>query len=383
MDQFLLKTRVSFGTDSLNRLSTLPYKKVMIITDKFIADGDLINLITGPLKSGGIEYFIFDDVLPDPPIKTIEHGAQVFMEFEPEALIMVGGGSALDTGKGIKQIISSLTANPDFPIIAIPTTSGTGSEVTSFAVISDPDNNRKFSIISENLIPDEAILDPKLVMSVPPSVTADTGMDVFTHALEAYVSVKANAFTDALAEKAASLVSQFLIRSFHNAKDEHARNKMQHASCLAGFAFNVAGLGLNHAMAHQLGAVFHIPHGRANAMLLTRVITFNTGIDQFSSSRDVHNKCVSKYVDMSKCLGLSLATEAMAIRALNFFIEYMLRELHIPKTISEYGKIPVGDYFQNIDKMTEMALKDSCLETNPTPVTYDDIKKIYIDLWGQ
>ena len=157
---------------------------------------------------------------------------------------------------------------------------------------------------------------------------------------------------------------------------------MHDASCLAGMAFNTASLGLNHAMAHQLGAVFHVPHGRANAMLLTHVITFNTGIDQFANSRQSCNPCVGKYVDMCKNLGLSVATDAMAIRSLNFFIEYMLRELEIPKSISEYGRIPVGEYFNNIDLMTDMALKDLTLRTNPTPVTFDDVKGIFVRLWG-
>ncbi|MCR4890575.1 MAG: iron-containing alcohol dehydrogenase [Lachnospiraceae bacterium] len=382
MESFILKTKLSFGEGALERLSQIPYKKVLIVTDSFIASSDMIHLITDPLKRANIEYRIFDDVKPDPPIRNIAAGLQAFLEFDPEAMIMVGGGSSIDSGKGIKQLMMVIKPDRDVPMIAIPTTSGTGSEVTSFAVISNPDENTKFAIKSDDLIPTEAILDAKLVESVPPNVTADTGMDVFTHALEAYVSTNANSFTDALAEKSASLVSQFLIRSFHSKDDTHAREKMHNASCLAGLAFNIASLGLNHAMAHQLGAVFHIPHGRANAMLLTRVITFNTGIDQYANSRQEHNRsCIKKYVDMSKCLGLSLATEAMAIRALNFFIEYMLRELHIPKSISEYGKIPVGDYFQNIDRMAEMALKDSTLATNPTPVTFDDIKKIYIDLW--
>ena len=382
MESFILKTRVSFGENALERLKSLPYKKVMIVTDSFIAKGEMINYITDPLKAAGITYKIFDEVKPDPPVQIISQGISAFLEFAPEALVLVGGGSSIDTGKGIKQMLTTMKPELKLPMVAIPTTSGTGSEVTSFAVLSNPEENTKFAIQSDDLIPDEAILDATLVKSVPPSVTADTGMDVFTHALEAYVSTKANPYTDALAEKAASLVSQFLIRSFHSSEDTHARSKMHNASCLAGFAFNIASLGLNHAMAHQLGAVFHIPHGRANAMLLTRVITFNTGIDQFSNSRQAHNPCLAKYVEMSKCLGLSLATEAMAIRALNFFIEYMLRELQIPKSISEYGKIPVGDYFQNIDKMTEMALQDTTLATNPTPVTFEDVKKIYIDLWG-
>ena len=381
MEQFTLKTKVSFGDNALERLSQLPYRKVLIVTDAFIAHGDMIRLITTPLEQGGIAYQIFDDVKPDPPIQNISAGVAAFLQYKPEALIAVGGGSSIDSGKGIKQIVLDMNPEAVIPFIAIPTTSGTGSEVTSFAVLSDPEEDKKFAIKGDHLVPDEAILDATLVMSVPPTVTADTGMDVFTHALEAYVSTGANPFTDALAEKSASLVFQFLIRSYHDNTDTHARVKMHNASCLAGFAFNAAGLGLNHAMAHQLGAVFHIPHGRANAMLLGPVVKFNTGIDQYSSSMQAVHSCTKKYVDMAGNLGLPLASDAVAVRSLTFFIEYMLRELEIPKSISEYGKISVGDYFGSIEKMADMALRDTCLATNPTPVTKEDIIRIYTELW--
>ena len=382
MENIYLRSRISFGKEALERLKALPYRKVLIVTDAFIAQGEMLAMITAPLQEAGITFRVFDRVKPDPPLPTIVEGVAVYLEYEPEAVVMVGGGSAIDTGKAIKYVVMRMLPGKEIPMIAIPTTSGTGSEVTSYSVISDPANDRKFAVVDDALMPDEAILDVRLVKSVPPAVTADTGMDVFTHALESYVSTAASPYTDALAEKSAALVSQFLIRSFHNNEDEHAREKMHDASCLAGMAFNTASLGLNHAMAHQLGAVFHVPHGRANAMLLTHVITFNTGIDQFANSRQSCNPCVGKYVDMCKNLGLSVATDAMAIRSLNFFIEYMLRELEIPKSISEYGRIPVGEYFNNIDLMTDMALKDSTLRTNPTPVTFDDVKGIFVRLWG-
>ncbi len=381
MEQFTLKTKVSFGDQALERLSQLPYQKVLVVTDHFLAMSPLLSLITAPLQKAGISYYIFDDVKPDPPVTVVAAGVECYLRERPDALLAVGGGSAIDTAKGMKQILLQMDAHASIPFIAIPSTSGTGSEVTSFAVISDPEANKKFAIKGDYLVPDEAILDASLVLSVPANVTADTGIDVFTHALEAYVSSQANPFTDALAEKSASLVSQFLIRSYHDEKDIHARTKMHNASCLAGFSFNAAGLGLNHAMAHQLGAVFHIPHGRANGLLLCPVIKFNTGIDQYSNSRDAFHPCVKKYVDMAKNLGLSLASDAVAVRSLTFFIEYMLHELHLPKSMSEYGKIEVSDYFSHIDEMAEKALKDTCLGTNPRAVTKEDVVKIYQELW--
>ena len=262
MKSFQIKTRVNFGDNALDRLAEVPYKKILIVTDPFMAKSKNLNLILDPIKKAGKEYDIFQDIVPDPPIEKISLGVKKMLEYKPDAIVAVGGGSAIDSSKSIREFALRVDHYAEVGLIAIPTTSGTGSEVTSFAVVSDPAEQRKYPLVSWNLTPDEAILDADLVKSVPPAITADTGMDVFTHALEACVSTDRSDFSTALAEKSIELVGVFLLRAYLDGNDTHARQKMHSASCLAGLAFNSASLGLNHGMAHQLGAKFHIPHGR-------------------------------------------------------------------------------------------------------------------------
>ena len=190
MNTFEMKTAIHFGDNALDRLKEIPYKRVLIITDPFVVQSKMINLITAPLNSAGIEYDIFHDVVPDAPVDKIAEGVKKFLEYQPEAVVAVGGGSAIDSSKAIREFALKINNYGKVGLIAIPTTSGTGSEVTSFAVVNDTAAHVKYPLISESLTADEAILDAELVRSVPPAITADTGMDVFTHALESYVSIK-------------------------------------------------------------------------------------------------------------------------------------------------------------------------------------------------
>ena len=210
-------------------------------------------------------------------------------------------------------------------LIAIPTTSGTGSEVTSFAVVSDREAERKYPLVSESLTPEETILDAELVKSVPPAITADTGMDVLAHAIEACVSTNRNDFSTALAEKSIEICGVFLLRAYLDGNDTHARQKMHVASCLAGLAFNSASLGLNHGMAHQLGAMFHIPHGRANAMLLPHIIEFNSDTNKHSKSRKEYLPAVKRYSTIAQILGLSSYNKIMTVRSLVNWVQFMLK----------------------------------------------------------
>lgn len=382
MKSFDIKTKVYFGDNALDRLSEIPYKKVLVITDPFLAQSSMINLITDPLKKGHIEYDIFQDVVPDPPIEKISEGVKKLLAYKPEAIIAVGGGSAIDSSKSIREFAVRIEHYGDVGLIAIPTTSGTGSEVTSFAVVSDPAEQRKYPLVSRDLTPDEAILDAELVKSVPPAITADTGMDVFTHALESYVSTQHNEFSAALAEKAVEICGEFLLRAYLDGSDMHARQKMHVASCLAGLSFNTAGLGITHSMAHQLGAMFHIPHGRANAMLLPHIVEFNSDINKHSKSKEVYLPAVHRYANIAHILGLNNYNPVMTVRSLVNWIQFMQKEMNIPLTIQEIGTVTPDEYFGAIDKMADAALADACTSTNPRVPTKEDIMKIYKKLWS-
>ena len=382
MDSFGIKTQIYFGSGSLSRLKEIPYRKVLVITDPFVAQSKMIDLITEPLKEGKIEYDIFHDVVPDAPVEKISNGVKKFLEYKPEAIVAVGGGSAIDSSKAIREFALKINNYGNVGLIAIPTTSGTGSEVTSFAVVNDTEAKVKYPLVSESLTADEAILDAELVKSVPPSITADTGMDVFTHALEAYVSTKHNEFSSALSEKAIEICGVFLLRAYLDGNDMHARQKMHVASCLAGLAFNSESLGITHSMAHQLGALFHIPHGRANAMLLPHIVEFNANINKHSRSQKEYLPSVKRYANIAHILGLSNYNEVMSVRSLVNWIQFMQKEMNIPLTIQEIGTITPDAYFAAVDKMADAALADACTATNPRVPTKEDIIKIYTKLWS-
>ena len=381
MRSFEIKTKVFFGDQALDRLAEIPYNKVLIITDPFMAQSSMFNLVTDPLKRANKEFEIFKDVVPDPPIEKISEGVKKMLEYKPDVLVAVGGGSAIDSSKSIREFALRVEPYAEVGLIAIPTTSGTGSEVTSFAVVSDPKEKMKYPLVSEHLTPDEAILDAELVKSVPPAITADTGIDVFTHALEACVSTNRSDFTNALAEKAIEICGVFLLRAYLDGNDTHARQKMHSASCLAGLAFNTASLGLNHGMAHQLGATFHIPHGRANAMLLPHIIEFNSDINKHSKSQKEYLPAVKRYATVAQILGLSSYNKIMTVRSLVNWVQFMLKEMDIPLSISQMGTISKEEYFNAIDRMADAALADACTATNPRVPSKEDVVKMYQKLW--
>lgn len=363
MKSFDIRTKIYFGDNALDRLLELSYKKVLIITDPFIEKSGMLRLITDRLQQAFIDFDIFSDVVPDPPLEKIELGVKRLVETAPDCIIAIGGGSAIDSAKSIREFGVRATKK-ETALIAIPTTSGTGSEVTSFAVVTDVQNNIKYPLVSDSMLPTEAILDAELVKSVPASVTADTGMDVLTHAIEAYVSINNNEFSAALAEKAIEICGTFLLRSYLDNNDTHARKKMHVASCLAGLAFNSASLGLNHGIAHAVGAKFHIPHGRANAIVLPYVIEYNSGINKHSKSRKEYPKCVEKYCNVAKLLGVNNFNEITTIRALVGWIQFMNKEMNIPLSISQCG-IDRREYMNAVESMAEKAIADACTATNP------------------
>lgn len=381
MKSFDIKTKIYFDDGALDRLLELEYKRILVVSDPFVVKSGMIGHVCSRLDQAKIDYTVFSDVVPDPPIQKISLGVDALKQYNPDCIIAIGGGSAIDSSKGIREVAMQMKVCSHIPLIAIPTTSGTGSEVTNFCVVSDPENSTKYPLISDTILPQEAILDVDLVKSVPPTITADTGMDVFTHALESYVSTNSNEFSAALAEKSIEIFGAFMLRSYLDANDTHARKKMHVSSCLAGLSFNAAGLGINHSLAHQLGAQFHIPHGRANALLLPHIIEYNSDISKSSRNKKEYPRHVEKYCTIARALGLQNFNTITTVRALISYLEFMMKEMEIPLCIKDLKVCTEEEYFKAIPAMAEGALKDSCTPTNPRPATKEDIEKIYIQLW--
>ena len=257
MERFQLKPTIFFGSDALAALEGLAGRRVMVITDSFLAQSGLLERVRARLRDCTVE--VFDQVVPDPPLELVAQGARALAEFRPQAVVAFGGGSPMDCAKAMLEFGKKLGTGADIRFVAVPTTAGTGSEVTSFAVLTDRAKGVKYPLVDDALLPDEAILDPSLLAGVPPAVTADTGMDVLTHAAEAYVARGATPYTDALAEKAFTLAWQNLRPAWETAGESGAKGNMLLASNLAGIAFNAAGLGICHSLAHALGGRFHLP----------------------------------------------------------------------------------------------------------------------------
>ena len=346
MKEFSFSTRIFFGEGSLERLYKVHNKRVMIVTDAFMEKSGVAHRVAAYLKD--CEVTIFSDVVPDPPIEVVAAGVECFQQCMPEVMIAVGGGSVIDAAKAIRVVAGRIVGDIDAQVkecFAIPTTSGTGSEVTEVSVITDPEKKTKYPLVSEELIADVAILDAELVKTVPKTITADTGMDIITHAIEAFVSTGNSEFSDALAERAIKLCCRYLCRSYLNPNDMEARGKIHVASCMAGMAFNQAGLGLNHGMAHQLGARFHIPHGRANAMLLPCIISYNSDITNMTIPHENLPACVKKYCEIAASLGIVNFNEVSTVRSFMNYIKILTREMDMPCCIKDVGGITKEEYF--------------------------------------
>lgn len=379
-----LKTTIHFEGNALSRLASLEYKKVFIVADPFIASNSLIKEVTKHLDSAKIEYSVYSNVVPDPSIDKVVEGVTALVREMSPCLIAVGGGSAIDLAKCVRLFARNI--HPEYAphLIAIPTTSGTGSEVTSFAVVTDANENIKHALIDDFLLPNEAILDVEMVKTVPSAITADTGMDVMAHALEAYVSIEADYFSDMYAEKATSLCKHYLVRSYNypTTHENKAREKMHIASCLAGIAFNSASLGICHSIAHQLGAQFHIPHGRANAIVLPDAIGFNAGVAENTFALENPAPCVSKYANMSRRIGLVGYDDVACVKALAYFVRSMQIQMGMPVCVHDaVPTLTYEEYLSRLDDMADAALLDSCTKTNPRKPTKADIIAILKKIW--
>ena len=368
MNSFNVHTKILMG----GGLETLApkLKRAFIVTDSFMASSGKVGYVTAKLEAAGVEYRIFDQVRADPDVGTVSRGVEVIGDFKPDAVIAFGGGSPIDAAKAIVFFAAKACDMRDCMFIAVPTTSGTGSEVSRFAVITDPEKEVKYPLVEDSLLPDVAILDAVLTASVPPTVTADTGIDVFTHAVEALVSTAANDFSDAAAEKAIKLVRKHLLTAYREPDNMEARQGMHNASCLAGIAFSNSGLGLNHGMAHALGARFHIPHGRANGILLPYVMSFNAGCHESLTP------VAKRYAKIARLLGLESSSVRQSALNLIRTARRYVEQLSIPSTIQKAG-VSKEEFEAELEGMAEAALADRCTAANPRPCTKEEILQVF------
>lgn len=366
MKQFQIQTKILMDDTVENQLKNLPMKRAFVICDPFMQQNGYCSTLCTALQKNGVVCESFCDVIPDPSLEVVTNGEKKLMAFQPDTVIAIGGGSAIDTAKLVTHIYRNSHADASVCLIAVPTTSGTGTEVTSFSVVTDTEKQIKYALVDDAMLPDAAVLDPELIRTLPPAITADTGMDVLTHAMEAYVARDANDFTDAMAEKATRLVFDYLLRTVKNANDMEARKKMLHASCMAGNAFNTAGLGLNHAMAHALGAKFHMPHGRCNAWLLPHIIEYN--------AKDLG--AAEKYRTMAAILRLPSNNTRIAVSSLITHIRTLRSQVGIDGSIWKYG-VEKSAFRNSLAQMAETAQKDNCFHSNPQKPSKEDIILLY------
>ena len=358
------KTELHVGKGALQQLSHYKNEHILVVADPFLKTSGTLDAILANFDDNN-DIVVFTDIVPDPPIETVVAGIKSAGDKPISIVLSIGGGSAIDASKAMYYFAKKQGAFSEAILIAIPTTSGTGSEVTSFSVITDAERGTKYPLVTKEILPDVAILDADLVLSLPGNITADTGMDVLTHAIEAYVSTKATDFSDALAEKAIKLVFEYLPKAYKNGQDVEAREKMHAASTLAGMAFNTASLGINHSLAHAAGAKFHVPHGRLNSILMPHVIQYNAGIEFNNRNRQATDKTVaSRYQDIAKLLGCSASSPVSGVRQLVEAIKKLQRKLEMPTSLREYG-VKADAFAQYKVEISEAALHDGCTPTNP------------------
>lgn len=370
MNKFSIKPTVYFGKNSLEALEKIDAERAVLLTDAFMKKSGNADKVSSLMKNCG-KVSVYSDIVPDPPVELIASALGFLLNENAEVVVALGGGSVIDAAKATILMYTQKTGK-SLPLIAVPTTSGTGSEVTKFAVITDKAAGVKYPLVTDSLLPDAAILSDELTASVPANITADTGFDVITHALEAYISINANDFTDAFAEKALELAFEYLPRACKNGSDLEAREKMHTASCLAGMAFNDASLGVNHGIAHALGAVFHIPHGRANAMVLCHVMKYNAGLDAFSSGSSVTCERLAK---IARFVGLPSFSARQGAQNLIETLRRMSRELGIPQTLADVH-ISEKDYMAQKAHIVKSAVNDACTGTNPRKIDEAAVESI-------
>ncbi len=407
MQWFKVPEKIYFEAGSIAYLEKMPdITKAFIVTDESMVKLGYVDKILYHLRNrqSYVHSEIFAEVEPDPSFDTIKRGVKAIDSFKPDVIIAIGGGSAIDAAKGMWLFYEHPEADVEglklkfmdirkrtykFPklgqkakMVAIPTTSGTGSEVTSFAVISDKEQNKKYPLADYELTPDVAIIDPDLVMTLPKRITADTGLDVLTHAIEAYVSNMASDYTDGLSEKAVELVFNYLLEAYEHGDNKIAREKMHNASCIAGMAFTNAFLGINHSLAHKIGAKYHTAHGRANAILLPYVIRYNASKPTKFVSFPKYEYFIAdeKYANLARKNGLPANTTEEGVTSLVAKIKELNEKLEIPKSFQELG-IEEQDFLANVDELADRAFEDQCTTANPRLPLVSELKQILLDAY--
>jgi alcohol dehydrogenase class IV len=379
MPRFTLPRDIYYGKGSLVTLRELKGKRAIVV----VGGGSMkkfgfLDRTVSLLGDAGMETLVFEGVEPDPSVETVKKGASAMRDFGPDWIVSIGGGSPIDAAKAMwafyeypEVSFDDLIIPFNFPELrtkakfaAIPSTSGTATEVTAFSVITDYAKGIKYPLADFNITPDIAILDPEIAETMPQTLTAHTGMDALTHAIEAYVSTLHSPFTDPLALKAIQMVFDYLIPSWNG--DGNAREQMHYAQCLAGMAFSNALLGITHSMAHKTGAAYstgHIPHGCANAIYLPFVIQFNA------------RAAASRYADIARFVGLPSASEAGLIRALCEKIDGMNAYLKIPPTLERFG-IAEKEFGEKLRSIAALAVGDACTGSNPRPISPEEMEKL-------
>ncbi|RJG40297.1 L-threonine dehydrogenase [Motilimonas pumila] len=360
-------------TQAMDAIKSHGFKKGLIVTDNVLVQMGMVKQVTDLLSQRDIATFVFYGTQPNPTIGNVNAGLAMLQQNQCDFVISLGGGSPHDCAKGIALVATNggeiadyegvdVSAKPQLPLVAINTTAGTASEMTRFCIITDEARHIKMAIVDKNTTPIMSVNDPKLMLAKPASLTAATGMDALTHAIEAYVSTAATPVTDAVAIKAIELVQSNLRAAVSNGEDLHAREQMAYAQFMAGMAFNNASLGYVHAMAHQLGGFYDLPHGVCNAILLPHVQAFNAKV------------CPERLTDVAKAMGVEVSglTPEQGAQAALTAIKQLSADVHIPAGLSELGASS-----QDFDTLAENALKDACGFTNPVQASHDEIKTIF------
>ena len=377
MARFTLPRDLYFGDNSMEELKVLKgHKKAFVVTGgSSMKKNGFLQKLENVLKDAGLEVMLFEGVEPDPSVETVFRGAEAMRKFEPDVIVAIGGGSPIDAAKAmwvfyehpektfddIKDPFTMPKLRQKAIFVAVPSTSGTATEVKAFSVITDYSTKVKYPLADFEITPDIAVLDGTIAQTMPKTLTAHTGMDAMTHAIEAYVASARSDFSDPLALKAISMIYENLVDSYNG--DKEARGKMHIAQCLAGMAFSNALLGIVHSLAHKVGAQYEVPHGCCNAIMLPFVIQFNSKV------------CMNRFADIARTMGLPGATDKQLTNSLVAAIRELNRKVVIAASYKEHG-VPEELFKSTLDFVCENAVKDPCTGANPRACTVEDLKKV-------